>query len=138
MKDNKENILKITTGKSFNVLVALLKNGKVCELKEFDRRDFFYDSMLSIYSRMGYQMEIFILDDKNNKEDISNISKNNNQSHNRVYCRETRETWDSVKECSIDTGIGEKSILSSIYRGRKVFGKRFSIIPPKRDDTTCS
>lgn len=55
-----------------------------------------------------------------------------------VRCRETGETWASVKECCESVGLPLKAVYSGLRRHTRVYGHTYEPYDPAADDTKTS
>lgn len=52
-----------------------------------------------------------------------------------VRCRETGETWASVKECCESVGLPLKALYTGLRRGSRVYGHYYDFYDPATDKT---
>lgn len=114
---HKTFLLDEKCGKSFAVIVALIRNGKVHALKEFDERDDYFNAMVNLFKKRGYAVEVFEIEDKRTKQTSKPAYIRNGHPANKIVCIESGEVFMSVGAASSILRISKDSIYKSLKLG---------------------
>lgn len=126
-KKRRSFLLDEKCGESFNVIVALLRDGKVHALKEFDERDDYFHTKIGIYQKRGYEVEVYEIKEKK-KPKSDTFRRNGKPKANKVRCVENDEEYKSVGAASSILGISKDSIYKSLSDGTAAGGFHFKYV----------
>ena len=94
-------VVKRYFGHSLSIIAAIRKKFPGCEVEAFD---------VSEYGMTFRDSQSVIAD---------------GVYHYRVRCEETKEEWESAKECAKAIGVPVKTLYTAISRGTALRGKHF-------------